>query len=395
MDKQLTQALHSCLGTLEVHPVHKRQMAAQIAQRRKRRHRWLIVLAVLLLTASAYAAARPAILDWLLGDAPASEPLANSAQVLMSEATAGHMTVRITGAVYDSSQLSLSYEVENLAPDEAILYAVEPTLLINGHEVPLLHASAMVDAPRMVPSPHLDVLPVQRNPVAGGIWCSLPEALPKEQASCEVRFAIYRPEKGFVLVDEPTDAPEAELLDRLQTLRAMQNVTLVQEEAENWLEQGYTVLGSTASPMYDEWHLTQAASIAVPFTLDASIPFVVDLSGQTGIPISDGTLLIRRFRLTALSTQIELFIVPTENSQSAANQLARCYGALRLTDPMGQKLLFSEMDYLSSPEPTVTQQDGQWCVRYSIDMPGLLSFPESISLTVDTGELHRFPLSPT
>jgi len=108
---------------------------------------------------------------------------------------------------------------------------------------------------------------------------------------------------------------------------------------------------------------------------------------------ADFTVHAASFRLTPLRTFVDVQLLPRENTQTAAHALAERCGAYTLTDDQSQPVLFSDMDYCSSLLPYVTCMDGQWVCRYLIDMPGLLTFPESVGFTVQTGELLRFDLT--
>lgn len=84
---------------------------------------------------------------------------------------------------------------------------------------------------------------------------------------------------------------------------------------------------------------------------------------------------------------------PKDNTESAAAALAERFGEFTLTDEHGQPVVYSDMDYLADFHPYVTCMDGQWVCRYLMEMPGLLSFPQSVGFTVNTGDLLRFELN--
>ena len=139
----------------------------------------------------AYTVARPAILRWLLGYGNGSSSLEQTAQNILAENSADHITARINGVVYDGYQFAFSYELENDQPDQPVLVAVDSGALVDGQSLGL---NVDMYDPKMVPDPRVDVLPVRRNPTDGGGW-----SLPIRQelsgdVTCEVTFIVYRPD---------------------------------------------------------------------------------------------------------------------------------------------------------------------------------------------------------
>ena len=360
----------------------------------------IALLIALALSTTAYALTQPAVLDWLLGAmGSGSAQLHNTAQEITASATAEGVTIRITGAVYDGSQLAISYEAENAVPDLPVIVALDSCITVGGisHELP--HPEYITEL-RMVPSPHLDVLPVQRNPVTGGFWSgTLPQRL-YGQVECEVTFIVYRPEEKFAVVLPPDDwmldpnitgDAKAEVEDSLATLESFRNAVIV--PAEEDIPIGYTPVDPSGSLRHnaESSHLIETARITVPFTFDADKAVAYDFSGAQA-EFADFTVHAASFRLTPLRTYVDMRLIPRENSRSAALALAERCGPYTLTDDKAQPVVFSDMDYCSSLLPYVTCMDGQWVCRYLIDMPGLLTFPNSVGFAVQTGELLRLPL---
>lgn len=360
-----------------------------------------LVAAALLLSGTALALTRPAVLAWLLGVWGSGSPqLEQTAQEITASATAEGVTIRITGAVYDGSQLAISYESENAAPNLPVIVALDSHITVNGtsHELP--HPACTYNT-RMVPSPHLDVLPAQRNPVAGGFRSS---TLPPElhgKVPCSVTFTVYRPEIAFAVLIGPDDvlrdttvadaAFRAEIADALATLESFRNARIFSAMAD--IPAGYTPVDSSGRLINapENANLTQVARITVPFSFDAGKAFAHDFSG-TQADFADFTVHTVSFRLTPLQTYLDVRLLPRENTQAAALALSERCGAWSLTDALGQPVTYSDLDYCTSLLPYVTCMDGQWVCRYLIDMPGLQAFPASVGFTVQTGELLRFPL---
>lgn len=366
----------------------------------------VLLMLVLLFGASAFALTRPAVLMWLTGGAPVSTQLEATAQQVMGEGTADGITIRVTGVVYDGEKLAFAYELENDQPTMPVLVAANPTMNIDGKTVQMMYCTADPYAPQMVPSPHLDVLPVRRNPAVGGGEVYVSD-IAEGKVACEMTFVVYQPENKFAVallpdsmqanVDSYTGDARAEAEDSLNTLKSFKNTIFATEEDlvnEQWLAEGYTVIDGSGM-LYDlpeNSHLTEGAQIRVSFEFDASVAFACEFASIEDIALEDATLHVEQFRLSSLETRIELWLIPQENTEKAARALAEKYGEYALADEQGEGVQYSEMDYMAATLPDVVQINGQWVCRYLSDMPGLLRFPESVAFTAGGEELIRLDL---
>lgn len=376
----------------------------------------LIAGILLIGMAIAYAVTHPTILNWLLGAQPdPGVPLISSVQKISGENAADHITVRMDSLIYDGERFSFSYEVENDNPSLPALVAMEPCFLVNGEQVSLEEFLANDAKPTLVPSARLDILPVQRNPVICGGWS---QVIPKEldgEVTCAMTFIVYRPQKAFAIVPDPDDVifhmedcvPEqqAEIQDVIDTYLSFQNAVLADQDAldpQTWFQEGYSVIGGFTE--VTEWidpseegfdHLTETARFSVIFRFDASIRQVYDFSETADILLDDCTVRISSFRLSPLTTKVDVFLLPKENTEEAAKKLSQKYGPMDLTDAQGSPIEYAEMDSIYENMPWVSQYDGQWRCRYLIQMPGLQEWPDSIGLTVKTGDILRVKLSET
>ena len=367
----------------------------------------LVLVLVLALATTAFALTRPAVLNWLTGNSPVSPQLEATAQTVIGESTVDGITVRMTSLVYDGEKLAFSYELENDQPDMPVLIAANPMMSIDGKTVQMMYCTADPYGPQMVPSPHLDVLPVKRNPVVGGGEVYVRD-IPEGNVTCEMTFMVYRPENKFAVVlhhdsmqanlETYTGDARAEAEDSLNTLRSFRNVLFATEadlENEQWHAENYTVIDGSGM-LYDlpaNSHLKKTAQIKIAFEFDASVAFACDFAGTDDIALADATLHVEQFRLSSLETRIDLWLIPQENTEKAARSLAEKYGAYALVDEQGEVVQYSEMDYTASTTPYVTQINGQWVCRYLSQMPGLLQFPESVAFTAGDEELIRFDLT--
>lgn len=367
----------------------------------------VIVLTIAaLMTTSALALIRPAVLDWLLGvGGQANEQLSSIVQNTYGEVTADGITARVTSAVFDGMTLVFAYELENSDPAQAALVAFDPTIRIGGEDVRLLHISASQTNQTLVPSPHLDILPVQRNPVHGGGETSHIRQPLTGTVDCELTMRVFRPEKAFAYLIAPEDsmlaAPNAldddaraEAEDVLNTLRSMDNLTLVppsEADPAHWTAEGFTVLGSASDT--DPQHLLETACVTLRFPIDASHFIAYDFSDMADTSLADCTVHVRKLRLSPLKTLVELVLIPTENTEDAAASLVDRYGPLTLMDEAGQPVTYSDMDYMYCNTPWISQSNAQWVCLYSLDMPGLLTFPASLHLQTNVGDILQVDLA--
>lgn len=405
--QMIQHVFETALSGLQEDP-HLAQRVLNIAHDKKqagRRPSALIVVTlvlVLVFAATAFALSRPAVLNWLTGNAPVSQQLASTVQTVIGENTVDGITVRITSIVYDGQKLAFAYELENDQPALPVLVAADPTMHIDGKLANISSCTADPSAPQMVPSPHLDVLPVQRNPAVGGGVVAIGDVR-KERVLCQMTFVVYQPEKQFAIVLDPdsmqanvesyTGDARAEAEDSLNTLKIFQNAVFV-SEADRANEQGDTVIDGSGQ-LYDlpeNSHLIEVSRIQVSFSFDASVAFACDFAGTGDRALTDATLHVNQFRLSSLETSIDLWLIPQQNTEKAARDLAETYGASMLVDESGAAVQYSEMDFMADDQPTVTQINGQWICRYQSEMPGLLQFPESVGFVAGNHELIRLQL---
>lgn len=373
-----------------------------------------ILVAVLLLitvTALAVVVARPAILNWLLGYGDANPVLEQSTQNIIAENRADHITARINGIVYDGQQFAFSYELENDQPDQPAMIVVDSTALVNGQTLDL---AVSMDDPKLVPDPRQDILPVRRNPTDGGGWSQPMLQELNGDVSCEITFIVYRPIKGFAVISDPEggiyhpdaydEEVQAEIQDSWNTLRSFGNTIIVdpiENDPESWCRDGYTVIDSSGIILGSEWddttlyNMRETARIPVTFTFSTSTAVAYDFSDLEDIELTDCTLRIHQLRFSPLKTVVDISLIPRENSQEAAQKLVERYGTLYLLDEKGEQLDYAEMEYEFSPSPWATEHwhdNGCWACTYCIELPGLQSWPENISLATDQGEVLRINL---
>ena len=418
----IEQTVHQTLQSIESGmPAQRKNNTGRTYLGMPRRLALILIAGILLIgMAAACAVSRPALLEWLLGidgatnqPYPAGASLSSTAQLIEGEKKADHITIRMNSLVYDGERFSFSYEAGNDAPGFPALIALDPCMLVNGE--PVFVDESKVDGvePCLAPSPRLDVLPVQRNPVLRGGWSRIIPAELSGEAVCEMTFIVCRPRKAFVFVPDPDDVifhredcpPEqrAEVQDVIDTWASFQNAVLAGQDAldpAKWFRDGYSVISDCIDPQ--EWidpgeegfdHLIETARIIIAFRFDAGLCQAYDFSGLPDAALADCAVHVNRFQLSPLSTDVYIDLIPLENTKEAAQALARKYGPMDLTDETGNPVAYAQMDSIYENMPWPAQQDGQWRCRYMIQMPGLQEWPQSVGITVAAGELLRVDLT--
>lgn len=364
--------------------------------------RWPLVpliaaLLTLALAGASLAAATPQILRWLLGPDSPNEALERLAQPLKQSAAADGIAVTLTGAVCDGRQLSLSWQIGNAEPSHpALVYLKAATL--DGRDILLLEPDdARLDA-RWSPSFHLDTLPAARNPLAEGTTLLLPEP-PAEGSSVRLSFAVLRPRRALVVVDAQMhedlsalgEDERREMEDARQTLLGFEGLSVAPAgdlDAGAWLSRGFLPIDASGQVLlpdvcedgaFDSL-FEETAVLSVAFSPAASPQDVLDLAPDAALPIEGGSAVLDALVLSPLSTHLALRLIPEENTRKGAQALLCAFGSVALCDGSGAPLRYLAMDFLSSGEGHVQQQDGQWLCLYSLDLPGLRETPETVQV---------------
>lgn len=384
----------------------------------KRSLRFTVVLAALLLalTSAAYAVSRPQILDWLLKrDATVPLWLEEAAQNVGVRASSDGVNVSIDSLVYDGDWLMVSFEMSVDDPTQAVMIAMDDQILLNGEPFFLY---GMVE-PNMLPRPGLFDPPVQRSLYQWGAEGTDISGL-SGTVEAELTFRVYHPEKGFVMVDEngvlTGDDPDAfrwassaMLQDCRDAVTAMTNVAVIGDDPEPWIAEGYTPVDRHGQLIAkrdeagqlivdrDELHLTET-TLTVRFTFDADTCTVYDFSGVEVPRLRDAWVHVKTFRLSPLSCRVDVYLIPYINDTHVNNEhdsylMYQEYGKAVLTDENGNELTYTDIFWSSGGMHCFMDMEGdEWCVRYSVTLPGLETLPGSIGLTTREGDIVRFNL---
>ena len=377
-------------------PESCRQALALPSTTRTRRIRLRVCLSLLLcavlLGGIACAASGYGVFRFLLGNAQPGDALRSLSQTLGQSATADHIQITLTDLIYDGRSLALSYDVENLLPTQAAMVRLEG-LTLNGQPAAILYD----DGERLVPSLHRDELPVRRNPLLGGLTTSRLPAL-AGQVTGEITFAILRPKAGFAIVSDDLcesadlSAYSAEqlpdILDQRAAALTLENAVIIPESAAGsypdyaQLDPSFGLLNDAADT------LSEAACVTIRFTFYAAHGTRYDLRPAEDIRLADCTARIDMLWVSPLAVEATVYLLPQENTQTAAQALAARYGDMTLLDADGQELAYADMDYLSGSQPDVVRLSGQqWGCRYMISMPGVKTLPDAVTLQTQGGTI--------
>ena len=377
-------------------PESCRQALALPSTTRTRRIRLRVCLSLLLcavlLGGIACAASGYGVFRFLLGNAQPGDALRSLSQALGQSATADHIHITLTDLIDDGRSLALSYDVENLLPAQGAMVRLEG-LTLNGQPAAILYD----DGERLVPSLHRDELPVRRNPLLGGLTASRLPAL-SGQVTGEITFAILRPKAGFAIVSDDLcesadlSAYSAEqlpdILDQRAAALTLENAVIIPESAAGsypdyaQLDPSFGLLNDAADTLFE------AARVTIRFTFNAAQGTRYDLRPAEDIRLADCTARIDMLWVSPLAVEATVYLVPQENTQTAAQALAARYGDMTLLDADGQELAYADMDYLSGSQPDVVCLSGQqWVCRYMISMPGVKTLPDTVTLQTQGGTI--------
>lgn len=351
----------------------------------------LALLALLMLGAVACAAAREPILTWLLGYGEPSAELEELAAPLSASTEADGITVTLTGMVFDGENLACSFEAQNADPTRPVL------LTLTGTQIDGMDIGEPFDAsPLWIPSFHLDILPVQRNPVQSGHMLSpaLLNGSPAEgEATVSLTFRILRPVGPLAVIDARMHE-DLSLYDSEQRLEIEDQIAAVlsfegtvsapedQSDADAWIAQGYVPIDLSGNVLGDAQALMQeAAELTLTFPLDLSESSRFSFTPDAPLRLDDCTAVVHCLTVSPLSTRLSLELIPDEGTQEAAGRLAAQYGDLTLADGEGIPLAYLDMDYCSGSSPYIAQDaSGRFTARYEIDLPGAETVPEKVTL---------------
>lgn len=371
--------------------------AGSAARRRAPRRALALVLLLVLVAALAGAAlalTNSGVLRYLLGLDPPGAALQGLVQEIRCSAEADDIRFTITGVVYDGERLVLSYDAENLRPEEGAFVRLE-SIALDGTPVD----PEEDEWPRLIPSTVLDVLPARRNPAGGGMTGVFRQAL-SGSVRCEATFVIERAQKGIAFVDDRLledlsgldETSRLEYEDQRKAIAALQNAVVADDthqDAQAWQDDGYTVCDASGVLLDEELsHLTETGRVTTSFFLDADAARQAarEWEGPAVLPLADCTLEIEKLRLSPLATEATLVLVPVQNTQAAASRLRERFGSLLLTDEAGHALAYAGMDYMLDTAGHVMETDGRWICRYRLEMPGLQLMPKALRIVFENGE---------
>lgn len=362
----------------------------------------VLAFALMALTLTALALSQTGLLDFLVGNREKASPdLKNSMQVIDATAEADHIRLHITGAAYDGEKLAISWETENMSPQNPAMLSVW-SVTASGQEVwPNFSAFDGDWLPMLF---GLQEEGFDRQIVTGGMVGLAPKEKLSGQVPVEVKIAIQRPTGPIVVVDESLYPQEGE--DEADQQNRLEMIALLQEsgldiapqdqlDPQAWVEKGYVpvneggqVVGNvdqqSLQGLYTEYPglMKKTDTITLQFMLDADrgLALVREVvPSQKDIKLEDCTVRINRLSLSPLTTRIDIDLIPHDASAESALILQERYGSIMPTSS-GKNLDFSDMEF-ESGGGRHQLKDGSWTYHVDGFMPGLASFPDEIILS--------------
>ncbi len=401
---QVHAALEKALKEKNEPMMKKRMRPAMVAA--------LALAALLLLAGIAYAATQWGILDYLVGgEEHASVQLKASVQQVQATRTTDDVQIDLTGAVYDGDRLSLSFRLENLAPEKLCMVTLDAVTL-NGEPAPFAFNSARDEWLPAVFA--VDVPGVARNPRTGGVLSMQLPARYSGVVRGEATFVVERPVSGKLAVVDPVlwydyarvfaDSPDV-ATDYEERRNAILKSDAVMADAFElepayWLQAGYTVVDADGGFLLEDYRYSdlapeefgrvkpgldvterpgqmyETARVVVPFEIDADLALKnrVELT-PARFELPDCTVYIDQALLTPLSTIIRMRVEPNGISPET---LAQRYALVRLLDETG--LPGKTVDYHDMEGETSGSfaDEALSCYEIIIEEAGLATLPKEL-----------------
>lgn len=362
----------------------------------------ILVFALIAVGLTALALSHAGLLRYLLGNPEvASKSLSGMIQPLELQKEEEGVRVRLTGASYDGEKLALSWVTENTRPDSPVILSIQ-SVSANGQRV-YPNFSDLDESWR----PLLFGLQEEgfdRNAVSGGMIGLVDGPPLSGKVEMALEIAVSRPAGPLVVADEilfdkkDDDEGMREYRRETRALLEGSGMTIASKEEldpEAWLKKGYTpvdagggvleegaaIPGGSTQHIYKQ-AMKESAVISLRFTLDADrgLAQVRNLVPERGdIKLKDCSVRINRFRLSPLTTRLDIDLIPHDKSLESALILQERYGSISPT--AGKKNLdFADMEFESSGARRQLP-DGSWAYHVDMLFPGLNSFPDSVTLS--------------
>ncbi len=361
----------------------------------------ILAFALILITLTVLAATQTGLLQYLVGSPEkASQELVGSVQPLDVEATADNIHVKLTGTAYDGEKLVISWETENLNPDQRAMLSVKSVTAGEKTVWPNYTNLSETWLPYIF---GLQEEGFDRHHLKGGM-VGLVKGDEKltGQVPVKVEIAVQRPAGPLVVVDDTLfdkeNDDEESRAYHLKTRALIESFGIMiakkeEQDPEAWFKKGYIPVDAggnllvpegTVTGLFDNAYpgrMEVSAVIPLNFTLDADkgLSFVRDLSDGKDIKMDGFTVRVNTLRITPLTTRLNIHLIPEENSREQARVLHDRYTSI-LPTAGGKNLAYSDMEYEYGTR-IVQLPDGQWVAESNTLLPGVSAFPDSVTLS--------------
>jgi hypothetical protein len=361
----------------------------------------ILAFVLMALTLTALALSQAGLLDFLIGNPEkASMELKDSMQLIDTTEEFDHIRIRITGAAYDGEKLAISWESQNLNPQEPAMLSMR-SVTAGGEDIwPNFSAFDGDWLPMLF---GLQEEGFDRQKVSGGMVGLAAREQLTGQVPVEVKVAIQRPTGPLMVVDVSLYPQEGENEDdkafREERMALVKETGLAiaphdQLNPKTWINKGYVPVDDSGqifghseqqgNALYTEYPglMKDAGIITLTFTLDADrgLALVRDLvPRQRDIKLKDCTVRINRLSLSPLTTRMDIDLIPHDGTAESALILQERYGNISPTTK-GKNPAFADMEFESAGARRQLK-DGSWAYHVDILYPGLNVFPDSITLS--------------
>jgi len=349
----------------------------------------ILAFALLTLALTAFAVSQTGLLNYLVGGSEKASPeLKDSLQVIDAAAEHDQIRLSITGAVYDGEKLALSWEAENLKPENPVMLSLASVTAAGEPVRPIFSSLDESWLPLLF---GLQEEGFDRLKASGGMIGLMPSESMSGQMPVEVRLIIWRPAGPMVIVDEglyPQENDDQDMrayrVEKMALAEASGLEIAPQDQLDpgSWAKKGYVPLDADGSLLAGEAFTQDTGALSLRFTLDADRALAVVHSpaeDQQEITLEDCTVRINRLRLTPLTTRVDIDLIPHDGTAESALILQERYGSIIPTEK-GEKLDFADMEFEDSRVRREIS-GGTWSYHVAALYPGLDSFPEEVTLS--------------
>lgn len=362
----------------------------------------ILAFALMAIGLTGLALSQTDLIRYLIGQPEqASEALMGMAQPLDIRAQDDGISIKITGATYDGEKIALSWITENAQPEKPATLSIQ-SASANGQRV-FPNFSDLDESWRPVMF-SMEDKGFDRNMVPGGMIGRVDGPPLAGQVEMLLNITVSRPTGTLVVVDASLFPEEDEdeigrnyRLGRISLLNESKLTIAGQDQLDPafWISQGYTPVDAGGwvleedlaisadgnQPFYKQT-MAESTLITLRFNLDADLGLARVrklVTEPKDVRLADCTVRINRLTLSPLTARVDIDLIPHDGSAESALILQERYGSISPTVG-GKNPAFADMEFESSGARRQLK-DGTWSYHVDALMPGLVSFPDQITLS--------------